>query len=473
MSCSASAWVYKEFGSIDLGDERLNQRFKIIATQLTRHCGKTLASSFRQWKMIKASYRFFANPKVNVMEILAPHVEQTVARIKAHDTVLLLQDSTYLDYNNRPKTEGLDLTFRSKLSTASQGLILHNTLAVTDAGIPLGLVDQRFIERQSFIGNNHKESRQSRHWNRPANEKESIRWINVVEKTHQIDCGRAHVVHIADRECDQYEFFRDAVQMKEDVLIRAARNRSINKRHRRESPNCLLFDYLKGKKAQGKVTIRIQVNGKKKFRDAELSIVYVPIIMPPPPNKTVKKDGPNLPMVPLVAIMAIERRPPRNQSAIFWVLLTNLEIQGVDQAIEKVRWYSMRWNIELFHKILKSGCGVEDAQLRHAERLKKYIVLKSIIAWRLFWFSRMHENNKEESCLSVLSENEWKILYRKSNRAKILPNTPPTVNDVFIWIAKLGGYIGRASDPPPEMISLWRGWQRLMDMVDDFNDICG
>ena len=473
MSCSASAWVHHEFSRIDLGDKRLNQRFKIIATQLARHCGKTLASSFGQWKMIKASYRFFANPKVHEMEILAPHVEQTVARIQTHDTVLLLQDTTYLDYNNRPKTEGLDLTFRSKLSTASQGLLLHNTLAVTDAGIPLGLVDQRFIERKSFIGNNHNASRKSRHWNRPINEKESIRWINVVQKMYQIDTGQAHVVHVADRECDQYEFFRDAVRMKENVLIRAARNRSINKRYRRESPNCLLFDYLKGKKAQAKVTIRLQVNGKKKFRNAELSIVYVPITMPPPPNKTIKKDGPNLPIVPLIAIMAIERQPPKNENAILWVLLTNLDIQSADQAIEKVRWYSLRWNIELFHKTLKSGCGVEDAQLRHAERLKKYIVLKSIIAWRLFWFSRMHENNKEESCLLVLSEKEWKILYRKSNRTKILPNHPPTVNDVFIWVAKLGGYIGRASDPPPGMISLWRGWQRLMDMVDDFTDICG
>jgi len=473
MSCSASAWVHHEFSRIDLGDKRLNQRFKIIATQLARHCGKTLASSFGQWKMIKASYRFFANPKVHEMEILAPHVEQTVARIQTHDTVLLLQDTTYLDYNNRPKTEGLDLTFRSKLSTASQGLLLHNTLAVTDAGIPLGLVDQRFIERKSFIGNNHNASRKSRHWNRPINEKESIRWINVVQKMHQIDTGQAHVVHVADRECDQYEFFRDAVRMKENVLIRAARNRSINKRYRRESPNCLLFDYLKGKKAQAKVTIRLQVNGKKKFRNAELSIVYVPITMPPPPNKTIKKDGPNLPIVPLIAIMAIERQPPKNENAILWVLLTNLDIQSADQAIEKVRWYSLRWNIELFHKTLKSGCGVEDAQLRHAERLKKYIVLKSIIAWRLFWFSRMHENNKEESCLLVLSEKEWKILYRKSNRTKILPNHPPTVTNVFIWVAKLGGYIGRASDPPPGMISLWRGWQRLMDMVDDFTDICG
>jgi hypothetical protein len=473
MSCSASAWIDREFDAIQLGDERLNRRFKQIAKQLARHCGKTLASSFREWKTIKASYRFFANERVSEQEMLAPHQEQTVDRIKHHDTVLLLQDSTYLDYNNRPKTKGLDFTFRSKLSTVSQGLILHNTLAITDDSIPLGLVDQTFIDRKTFHGKDHEESRKVRNWNRPIEEKESQRWIDVVRKCHHLDFGQAKTIHIADRECDIYEFFRDAAGLRENVLVRASKNRSINKGKRREPPSALLFDYLKAKKAQGRVTVTIQVNGKKKYRDAELSIVYRPITMPPPPNKTVKKDGPNLPMVPLYAIMAIERRPPKNQSGIFWVLLTNMEVDNLDEAIEKVRWYSLRWNIEVFHKVLKSGCGVEDAQLRHADRLKKYIVLKSIIAWRLFWLARAHENNKEESCSTVLSEVEWTILYRKAKKSRNSPNKPPTIGEALVWIAKLGGYIGRNSDPPPGMISLWRGWQRLMDMVDDFNDIYG
>lgn len=473
MQYSASAWVDSEFDGIDLGDQRLNRRFKMIAVQLARHCGKTLASSFRQWKMIKASYRFFANPKVSESEMLSPHIEQTVNRVKEHDTVLLLQDSTYLDYNNRPKTEGLDLTFRSKMSKASEGLILHNTLAVTDDGIPLGLIDQTFIDRKSFTGKNFEEKRKIRHWNSPANKKESIRWINVVRKSHRIDFGQTQTIHIADRECDMYEFYRDAVELGENILIRASQNRSINKRYRRESPSCLLFNHLKAKKAQGKAIITIQINGKKKYRDAELSIAYVPITMPPPPNKTVNKDGANLPMVSLCAIMAIERNPPKNQSGILWVLLTNLDVHNIDQAIEKVRWYSLRWNIEVFHKVLKSGCGVEDAQLRHGDRLKKYVVLKSMVAWRLFWLARVHESNKDQPCSTVLSEVEWKILYRKSMITKNLPNKPPSVGEAFIWIAKLGGYIGRASDPPPGIVSMWRGWQRLMDMVDDFRDICG
>jgi hypothetical protein len=323
--------------------------------------------------------------------MLAPHQMQTVNRIQQHDPVLIRQDTTYLDYNNRPKTQGLDLTFRSKLSKESEGLILHNTLAVTDEGVPLGLIDQTFIDRKEFAAKSHNQKRKRRNRNRPIEEKESQRWIDVVRKCNQLDLAQTKTVHIADRECDIYEFFRDASELGENFLIRAARNRSINKRNRRESPSVLLFDYLKAKRAQGKTKISIQVNGKKKYRDAELSIVYRPITMPPPPSKTLNKDGTNLPMVPLCAIMAFERNPPKNETGIFWVLLTNLEVNSIEQAIEKIRWYSLRWNIELYHKVLKSGCGVEDAQLRHADRLKKYIVLKSIIARRVFWLSRAYK----------------------------------------------------------------------------------
>ena len=155
------------------------------------------------------------------------------------------------------------------------------------------------------------------------------------------------------------------------------------------------------------------------------------------------------------------------------MLLTDLSIDTVDDAIEKIRWYSLRWNVELFHKVLKSGCAVEKAQLRDAERLKKFIVLKSVIAWRLFWLSRYSKNHNADSCLEILTTQEWTILYRKIHRTKKPPESPSTIGEVFIWIAKLGGYIGRRTDPPPGMISLWKGWQRLMDMTEDYRDICG
>ena len=199
--------------AVELGDARLNNRFRLLLNDFTRHCGKTVSSSFSSWAKIKACYRFLSNSNVSLSAMLAPHIDHTLERIKVHKTVLILQDSTYLDYNNRPKTAGLDLTFRSKLSKASSGLILHNTLAISGDGLPLGLLDQRFINRKSFSGNNSKEKRKIRHWNRPVEEKESARWIDVVRKCHLLNFGEATTVHLADRECDMYEFYRDCADL--------------------------------------------------------------------------------------------------------------------------------------------------------------------------------------------------------------------------------------------------------------------
>jgi len=130
------------------------------------------------------------------------------------------------------------------------------------------------------------------------------------------------------------------------------------------------------------------------------------------------------------------------------------------------------WDIEIFHKILKSGCSVEKSQLRDAKRLKKNITLKSIIAWRIFWLTRIMGESKNQNCELVLTEKEWHILYQKVNR-KNPPRNPPKIKDVCYWIAKLGGYIGRKCDFPPGIISIWRGWTRFMEVVEDYHAFCG
>ena len=473
MSSSIERWVEHEFAGAHFGDARLDRRFRSLLVDLGRHCGKTLASSFEAWSGIKAAYRFFANAKVDERTMLAPHIAQTVVRARDHETILSLQDTVYLDYNKRVKTAHLDFVQRTGHGKTIRGLMLHNTLAVSTDGSPIGLLDQRFIDRKSFHGNNAREKNEIRHCNEAIGDKESRRWFDVVQELAELDFGRTRVVHVADREGDIYEFFRDCAGIGQHVLVRAARDRSINKKRRREMPTEKLFDALRGRRALGKIDVQVQVNGTKKFRRATLSVIHMTFTMPPPPNKTVTKDGPNLPMVPLQAIMAIERKAPANAEPIEWTLLTDLSVDGFDEAVEKVQWYARRWNIEVFHKVLKSGCGVEDAQLRTAERLKKHTVLRSIIAWRLFWLGRLRELDEHTSCEVVLSKEEYSLLYRKANRSAKAPLQAPTVGEALVWIAKLGGYIGRPSDPPPGVTSLWRGWQRLMEMIDDQRDLCG
>ena len=213
---------------------------------------------------------------------------------------------------------------------------------------------------------------------------------------------------MGDREADIYELYRDCINWKEHFLVRVNSNRGVNKPHRRSPIEEKMFDFLSSKKAQGIVKIKIQdASGHgKKHRDAKLSIIFKSFIISPPADKTVNKDGPNLKNLSVTGIMAIERNPPINKKGIKWVLLTNLGIENIQQAIEKVEWYALRWNIELLHKILKSGFSVEKSQLRNGINLKKYITLKFILAWRIFHISLSHEKSKNCDCSKVLTEFE-------------------------------------------------------------------
>ncbi|MHB1949443.1 MAG: IS4 family transposase [Gammaproteobacteria bacterium] len=471
MSCSTTAWIEKEFVNSDFNDHRLTSRFKNILLAMSKKAQQTIGSTFNSWGDTKACYRFIGNEKVTNEIMLSSHKNETINRILQEKTkILLIQDTTYFDYNARAKTSGLDSVMRqSKSGEAIKGLMLHNTMAITTSGIPLGIIDQRYIDRKEF---HEKESRKFRYCNNPIELKESFRWIQVIQDAHGFMPEKKDVVHVADREADIYELYRDVADLNEHFIIRASVNRSINKEKRREAPKEKLFDKLETMKAQGKISIKLQVNNKKKFRTANLSIIYTSVSIPPPPNKTMTKDGKHLPFVTVQAIMAIERNPPKLVKPIKWLIITNLEIGNIEQAIEKVTWYSYRWNIEIFHKILKSGCSVEKVQLRNAERLKKYITLKSIVAWRIFWLTRVLNKFENQSCDLVLSEKEWHILYQKINKKKP-SKIPPTVKEVYYWIAKLGGYIGRKSDSPPGIISIWRGWTRLMDAIEDYYDFCG
>ncbi|MBS0290489.1 MAG: IS4 family transposase, partial [Proteobacteria bacterium] len=224
-----------------------------------------------------------------------------------------------------------------------------------------------YIDRKKFTGCKDIPGSEKR---KPTQDKESIRWLDVLNDSHNLLGNGVEAIHVADREGDIYELYREACVLDEKFIIRAKSNRVINKNKKREPVKERLFDYLEKQPTQGTLKVEVQINGKKKTRIAKLSIIFAKITIPPP-NRTV--------------------HPPKNCTPIKWVLMSNLTTSTVDEAIQYVTWYSYRWNVEVFHKILKSGCSVEKTQLRNASRQKKYITLKSIIAWRLFWLTRTFE----------------------------------------------------------------------------------
>mgnify|MGYP000663421756 CR=1 FL=1 len=149
-----------------------------------------------------------------------------------------------------------------------------------------------------------------------------------------------------------------------------------------------------------------------------------------------------------------------------WLLLTNHPIENIEQARECCRWYTLRWKIEEYHKILKSGCNVENCRLETIERLGRYIALKSVIAFRLLWMTLVNREIPEESCTIFLKESEWQALHCRHHKTNIIPSKPPSINEAIRMIASLGGFLCRKGDGELGNIVIWRGWQKLQEMSE-------
>jgi hypothetical protein len=419
MDISCCHWIDDEFKYINFGDFRLVKRFKTILKQFMVNAQKNISSAFNDWPSVKGCYRFLGNEKTDASLILSEHIDRTVERINSHTgTILIPHDTTYFDYNGRLKTADLDRVAKGKHGeNGSSGLILHNSLAITDTGHPLGLLHQKFVKREQVDPNPRKKKRSLVH-KLPVKKKESYRWIESIKKIQELNFTKNNIVHITDREGDFYELYRECIQHNAKFIIRASHNRSINKKKRREAPADKMFDYFASLPIKGKVNIEIQVNKDKKHRKAELFISFGQYTLPAPPDRTVNKNGNQLPHLPLWGVLIQERNLPANEEALKWLLTTNISIKTLSEAIEKMKWYIHRWNVELFHKILKSGCAVESAQLRTRNRLIKYITIKSVIAWRIFWLSRSFKNNVEIDCNMILTKLEQKILFKRFNNGK-------------------------------------------------------
>lgn len=147
------------------------------------------------------------------------------------------------------------------------------------------------------------------------------------------------------------------------------------------------------------------------------------------------------------------------------MLLTTIPVTSFDDALEKVQWYTCRWQIEIFFKILKSGCRIEDRQLQSGERIQRCLALDAIIAWRVLFLTMVPRNIPNMPCDVLLEIEEWQSLYCFINKTKNPPSKPPTLSEAVRMIAKLGGFLGRKHDGYPGPMVIWRGLQRLSDIA--------
>lgn len=166
-----------------------------------------------------------------------------------------------------------------------------------------------------------------------------------------------------------------------------------------------------------------------------------------------------------VAAIEIKYRRILVHSPIVWKLITNIPVDSAEDAVEKLQWYAMRWKIETFHKILKSGCRTEEAKLRTTERLVNLIGVFCILSWRIFWLTMLNREAPKAPAALVLAATESAVLDEIAKRKGRTPPRRATVADSLIAIARLGGYLARANDPPPGNMIIWRGLSKLADIT--------
>lgn len=472
-------WAADEFQEIDLGDKRLNSRLIKICDSFSQSPESPINQACADWAETKAAYRFFKNKNVDVERIMAAHRQKTVGRAKGHRIVLAIQDTSYLIYTNHTKTAGLGNISMKKGKNIekiySRGLVMHACFGVTTKGTPLGLLDQKIFSRELHPEHERRTERGRNIQDvLPVEEKESYRWIESLKTTMKVPT-KATIITVCDRECDFYDFFKVADQNSSAVVVRASQNRTVNRGSRYAEKDVIkLWDHITSKPSAGAYTIDISSRQKTRHckgrepRTADMDVKFCSFRMNPPRNHPKhKKEA--LPDIQMYAIHALERNPPEGEEAIEWMLLTNQPVSTFAEACERVRWYSLRWRIEMYFKVLKSGFRVETCRLGTADRLICYLTVMSIVAWRLFMVTLIARANPSLPCSVLLSEKEWKALMAKFSRNGALPAAPPPITEALILIARLGGYLARKADGPPGTLVLWRGWKRLMDITEGWS----
>jgi len=449
------SWVESEFMGLDLGDKRLNDRLLRLTEQLTSQPTASINQACEDWADTKAAYRFFQNPRVAVSQIRLPHQQRTQERMRAYPLVLAIQDSTLLDYSSHPQTTGLGPI--GTTAQQSRGLVMHSTLVMTPDGLPLGILSQQVWAREDEPSELTAWQKQQR----PIEEKESLKWLTGLRETATLTPVGVEVVSVGDREADVYELFVEAEKLQTGLLVRAAQERSLMPPEQGQ-----LWDHLASQPIMGTYQVAVAAKKKETARTATVTIRYAPVTLKPPYRPKPTEDKDPLPPVELVAILVTEVDPPTEATPLEWKLLTNYPTLTPDDVLERIEWYCHRWTIEIFHKILKSGCKVEDCRLQSEERLQPYLAVQSIVAWRILWLTQIHRIQPDAPCTLVLADHEWQALYAIIRHTAVPSPTVPTVHQALLWIAQLGGFLGRKNDGFPGCTVIWRGWKRLADLAD-------
>ena len=438
-------WVEKEFAGLKLKSARLERRFKMAMSDMSEQPEKSIWLSSGSRANAKAVYRMLANEKCTKESVLSAHRE-AVNKRNEENILLAIQDTMSVNYAGHEKTAGMGYNCERK----TLGINAHNCIMVTPSGVPVGVLSQSVSTRTDKDTVKTKFERQMR----PIKEKESYCWLETMETASLNAPDGAKLIHIADREGDMYELYALAERTGESFVIRAAHDRiDTEKSH--------IVDAVRNSELAGKVKTVIGANHKTKSREREVvfEVRYKSFHVKKSKQLYREKDLP--PFLKLNLVNVKEENPPDGTEPIEWLLMTNLELNTVEEAVQVLDFYKQRWKIERFHFVLKSGCEIEKIQQRTLDGIEMVLLMYSIIAIHIMQLTYTARTAPDTPCDLIFSDDEWKTLYRAANLTRQAPDEPYSISDAVRYVAKLGGFVGAKSDGEPGLKVVWIGLNKL------------
>ena len=467
-------WILAETATADIGDKRLNQRYQIVLNSMFEKPSLKFTAGCNGRAEIEAAYRFLDNKKVGDKEVLRPHRDATLERIRAEKVVLIPQDTTELDMT-RPREV---MTGAGPLNDESRvGFHDHALLAYTPEGVPLGVVAADIWARDFDGFEKDADQKRAERRAKAIEEKESYRWLAGYREACRVaqEAPETLVVCLSDSEGDIYECVvegqRETDARKAEWIIRACQDRAliVDSEAAADCPTRLrariatspILDHMtiEAREREPKSKDDRKRKQPREARKAQLTVQAARVKLRAP-----DRPGNKLPNIEINCVLVTEPNPPEGAEPVEWLLLTSLPIDTVEQVLTIIRYYCGRWAIEIYFRILKSGCKVEESQLEKAERFLPYLALCMIVAWRIAYLMMLGRECPDLPCDVAFDEDEWKTAYTVVKNQPP-PKKPPSLKTMIGLVASLGGHMGRKVDGEPGPKALWVGLQRLTDLV--------
>jgi hypothetical protein len=470
-------WVEEELATADLGDKRLNERFRIILDGMSQKPSLKFPAIFNGCTEVNCGYDFLDNKKVDEAKVFSPHRAATVERVGAYPVVIVAQDTTEIDVTRaHERMEGAGpLNESTRL-----GFYDHVMLAMTPEGLPLGIVHAHVWARDAEdFAKDAGQKREERKAKR-IEEKESHRWLEGYRQACTLadEVPKTMIVCVSDSEGDIYECIQEGQapaaedKRKAEWIIRACQNRQLKGPDGapvEEPVAAKLLERVAATPVLERITVEVSrrvpkskdERKRKQPRSARSAVLAVRAVRVKP--QAPHRAGVKLADVEVNAVLLREIEPPDGEEAIEWLLLTSLAIGTMEEVHRVIEYYCCRWQIEIYFRILKSGCKVEESQLEKASRFRPYLALCMIVAWRVMYVMMLGRECPELPCDVAFDDEEWRAVYAVvKNEAP--PKEPPSLGEMVVLIAMLGGYMNRKGDGEPGPKAMWVGMQRMTDL---------